>query len=410
MWLVIPDDATTSSALAQYGSIAFRHDAQPAYHARHAQAAADQGARARDRSRVGARSALLRRLGARLSAERKLTQRELNRALLARQFLLGRATLPLPRVLETIGGIQAQYAPSMYIGLWSRLEGLDRDAVTRALERKTVVQATLMRATIHLVSRRDYWPLLTAIQAGQREWWLRVTRSEEGRIRENASRARAILADGPRRWTELEELLGGRDEARGLFTVLPLVRVPPSGTWERRRADLVAASEDWIGRDEIDLARARRLIVQRYLSGFGPARKREIADWAGMNVADVAAGLEGLELRRFRDEQGKELFDLPRAPLPDPATPAPPRFLPTWDATLLVHARGTQILPEKYRPRIFGTKTPNSFNTFLVDGQVAGTWLYDEGRVRLEPFHRLDAGRRRELEEEAERLAAFHAR
>jgi hypothetical protein len=312
-------------------------------------------------------------------------------------------------VLERIGGIQAQYAPSMYVGLWSRLEGLERDALTRALERKTVVQATLMRATIHLVSRRDYWPLQTAIEAGQREWWLRVTRSEESRVRENASRARAILADGPRRWKELEELLGGRDEARGLFTCLPLVRVPPSGTWERRRADLVAASEDWIGRDDVDLAEARRLIVERYLSGFGPARKREIADWAGMNVADVTVGLEGLELRRFRDEEGKELLDLARAPLPDPETPAPPRFLPTWDATLLAHARRTQILPEEYRPRIFSAKTPHSFNTFLVDGQVAGTWRHEDGRIALEPFQRLDARDRRELEQEAEALAAFHA-
>jgi hypothetical protein len=100
--------------------------------------------------------------------------------------------------------------------------------------------------------------------------------------------------------------------------------------------------------------------------------------------------------------------DLPRPPLPDPDTPAPPRFLPTWDATLLVHARRTQILPEEYRPRIFGTKTPHSFNTFLVDGSVAGIWRCDKGRVQLEPFRRLDPGARRDLEDEAERLAAFH--
>ena len=188
------------------------------------------------------------------------------------------------------------------------------------------------------------------------------------------------------------------------------VRVPPSGTWERRRADLVAASEDWIGREEVDLDAARDLIVRRYLAAFGPARRQEIADWAGMNTSDVAPALERLKLRHFRDPAGADLVDLPRAPLPDPETPAPPRFLPTWDATLLVHARRTQILPEEYRPRIFGTKTPNSFNTFLVDGQVAGTWRHDGGRIALKPFHRLDARDRRELEEEAERLAAFHAR
>ena len=297
----------------------------------------------------------------------------------------------------------------MYVGLWSRLEGFERDALTRALERKTVIQGTLMRATIHLVSRSDYWPLLTAIEDRLRDWWVRVSRADENRLRENARRARAILAGGPRRWKELEELLGGRAEAAGIGTWLPLVRVPPSGTWERRRADLVAASEDWIGRKAVDLDEARALIVRRYLAAFGPARKREIAGWASLNVADVTAALERLQLRRFRDEAGKELLDLPRAPLPDADTPAPPRFLPVWDANLLVHARRTQILPEEYRPRIFATRTPHSFNTFLIDGQVAGTWRFEKGRIELDPFTRLDARWKRELDEEAERLATFHA-
>jgi hypothetical protein len=297
----------------------------------------------------------------------------------------------------------------MYVGLWSRLEALERDALTHALERKTVIEATLMRATIHLVSRRDYWPLQRAIENAQRRWWLRVHRgAEERRVSQSAKRVRAFLAEGPRRWKEVEELLG-RDQSLGVSAWLPLVRVPPSGTWERRRADLVAASEDWIGRDEIDRDDAVDLLVRRYLAGFGPARKAEIADWAGVQVGDVAPALERLDLRRFRDEQGKELVDLPRAPLPDPDTPAPPRFLPVWDATLLVHARRTQILPERFRPRVFNVKTPHSVNTFLVDGAVAGTWRYEKGRIALEPFERLDPATRRELDEEAERLAAFHA-
>ena len=341
--------------------------------------------------------------------ERTLSQRELNRALLARQHLLERARTTIPKALERIGGIQAQYAPAMYVGLWSRLEGLERVALTRALERKTVIQATLMRATIHLVSRGDYWPLQTAIQDGLREWWVRVARADERRLRANAERARAFLADGPRRWAEIEEELGGREEARGIFTWLPLVRVPPSGTWDRRRADFVAASEDWIGRAEVDRDDAVDLIVKRYLAGFGPARRREIADWAGMNVTDIAPALERLRLRRFRDEEGKELLDLPRARLPDADAPAPPRFLPVWDSTLLVHARRTQILPEEYRPRIFNTKAPNSFNTFLIDGSVAGTWRFADGRIALDPFRKLDARWKHELEEEAERLAAFHS-
>ena len=327
--------------------------------------------------------------------------------MLARQSLLDRASLPIPRVLERIGGIQAQYAPAMYIGLWSRLEGFERAALTRALERKTVVQGTLMRATIHLVSRRDYWPFAMAIRAPRHAWWLRVNRVSDPRpLHAAARKLRRALAGGPLRWKEVQQLLG--EEARGVGFHVDLVRVPPSGTWERRRADLYAAAEDWIGPENVGEAEARDLVVRRYLTGFGPARRTEIAGWAGLDVTDIAPSLVRLRLRRFRDEEGKELVDLPRAPLPDPETPAPPRFLPTWDATLLVHARRTQILPEEYRPRIFNTKAPNSFSTFLIDGQVAGTWRFEDGRIAIAPFHRLDKDARRELDDEAERLAAFY--
>jgi hypothetical protein len=118
--------------------------------------------------------------------------------------------------------------------------------------------------------------------------------------------------------------------------------------------------------------------------------------------------IDRLALRRFRDEKGKELLDLRRAPLPDAATPAPVRFLPTWDATLLVHARRTQILPERHRPLVFNTKTPHSVPTFLVDGAVAGTWRYERGRVEIKPFEPLAKAVRREVEDEAKRLEAFH--
>jgi hypothetical protein len=150
-------------------------------------------------------------------------------------------------------------------------------------------------------------------------------------------------------------------------------------------------------------------LVRRYLNGFGPARPHDIADWAGLPLPTVKQTIEQLELRRFHDEQGRELVDLPRAPLPDPDTPAPVRFLPTWDATLLVHARRTQILPERFRPLVFSTKTPQSVPTFLVDGQVAGTWRHDGGRIVTQPFEPLPAAAEREVGAEAARLAAFMA-
>jgi winged helix DNA-binding protein len=341
------------------------------------------------------------------TAERTLTQRELNRALLARQLLLERARLTIPQALERMGGLQAQYAPAMYIGLWTRIEGFERDALTRALERRSVIQATLMRATIHLVSKRDYWPFAAAIRDPRRRWWERVHPNRPRDMPAAAKRLRRFLAEGPRRRKEIEEFLG-RERALGVGAYIDLVRVPPSGTWEQRRADLYATAEDWIGPENSGAEEGLTLLVRRYLAAFGPAPKVDIADWAGIPVAQIDATLERLKLRRFRDERGKELLDLLRAPLPDPDTPAPPRFLPVWDATLLVHARRTGILPEEVRPLVFNVKTPHSVNTFLVDGHVAGTWRYDGGKVKLEPLAPLPRNARRELEDEAKRLAAFH--
>jgi winged helix DNA-binding protein len=343
------------------------------------------------------------------SAAPALTQRQLNRALLARQMLLERARSPLPRALERMGGLQAQYAPSMYIGLWSRLDGFKREALTRALERGTVVQGTLMRATIHLVSARDYWPFAVAIREGRREWWLRVHRDAPSprTLAAAAKRLRRQLAKGPLRRVEIDELLGDI-HINGMNLWLDMVRVPPSGTWERRRADVYAAAEDRVGPETATADEAPEHLVRRYLGSFGPASRSEIADWAGLGVGRIAPVLERLRLRRFRSEDGEELLDLPRAPLPDPETPAPVRFLPVWDATLLVHARRTGILPEEYRSRVFNVSTPQSVHTFLVDGAVAGTWRYERGRVELETFERLSRATQRELRVEAERLAEFH--
>jgi Winged helix DNA-binding domain len=337
---------------------------------------------------------------------RSLTQRELNRALLARQLLLERGRLPLPRALERVGGIQAQYAPSMYIGLWSRVEGFTRDALTRALERRTVVQATLMRHTIHLVSKADYWPLALAVRQARRASWLRAARDAPTAqaMAAAAGKVRAALNGGGTITRKELEALVGKPRANAVGLWIDLVRVPPAGTWERRRADVYAAAEDWIGPPG-DPSNAAEHLVRRYLAGFGPATDKDVVSFTGLPLPEVRATLGRLALRRF--DGG--LVDLPRAPLPDPDTPAPPRFLPTWDATLLVHARRTGVLPEEHRPKIFGIRTPFSFPTFLVDGRVAGTWRHEKGRIELSPFGKLDAADRRALNEEADRLAELHS-
>lgn len=344
-----------------------------------------------------------------------LSTRELNRALLARQLLLERSSLPLTKAIERIGGLQTQYAPSGYIGLWSRLQDLRREDLTRALERRRVIQATLMRATIHMVSAADYALFIEGIRKIRREWWARVQRRQAGSLDMKGAVVllRKHLAEGPRRQRELARFLEAEGFPRmawaGAGMWLDMVRVPPSGTWEQRRADLYGLAEGWVAKRAVTEAQGREHLLRRYLGAFGPAPLSDAANWAGLPVTALRPAAERLPLRRFRDEAEGELLDLPRAPLPDPDTPAPVRFIPTWDAILLAHARRTQVLPEALRPRVFDTKTPHSAPTFLVDGAVAGTWRYEKGRIRLEPFGHLSRAARTELEEEAERLAAFHA-
>jgi hypothetical protein len=341
---------------------------------------------------------------------RILTTRQLNRALLARQMLLERTHLPLPRVLERMGGLQAQYAPSMYVGLWSRVEGFHRDDLTRALERRTVVQGTLLRVTIHLVSARDYWPFVAGVRASRQEWWLRVQRPrpDPDELAEAAAGLRDRLADGPVRGSGLRELVGPTFTS-GIGLWVDLVRVPPSGTWDRRRADLFGLAEDWIPPVDVSMAAGVEHLVRRYLGGFGPAAHKDIATWAGLAPSDVAPALARLRLRRFRREDGQDLVDLPGAPLPEADTPAPVRFIPTWDTMLLAHARHKGVIAEDHRARIFDAKYPQSKPTFLVDGTVAGTWRYDGAGVQLEPWVPLSRRTVVELTDEGERLAALHA-
>jgi hypothetical protein len=341
-------------------------------------------------------------------SERVLSARELNRALLARQLLLEPSRSSIPRAIEQVGGLQTQYAPSGYVGLSTRLEGFERDALTRALQRRTVIQATLMRVTIHMVSAREYWLFAMGFRRSRREWWLKLNKGKvtDRDMQQGAARLRTALADGPKSVAELGDLAKGFLGHVGLW--VDLVRVPPSGTWERRRADLLGLAEDWVGPCEVTEEEGIEHLVRSYLRGFGPAPLKDISSWAGVPVIPLKAAVDRLALRRFRDEAGKELLDVPRGALPDPETPAPVRFLPHWDANLLVHARRAQILPERYRPRVFSTKNPFSVGTFLVDGTVAGAWSFQKSRIVLEPYERLTRAMRREVEDERERLQAFH--
>ena len=313
-------------------------------------------------------------------------------------------------MLERVAGLQTQNAPSGYVGLWSRSTVAERAVLTDALERRSVVHAWVMRVTIHMVSRRDYWPLTEAVREARRRWWLRAFRRPytEDEIAAIAGRVRELLEVGPMRRAEIVRRLGiDAPTWTGVGLWLDLVRVPPQGTWERPRADNYGLADRWIGPSTSSREQGVELIVRRYLGGFGPASVRDIASWAGLPVSDITSATGAIRLRRFRDADGGELVDLPRLPIPDAETPAPVRFLPTFDAVLLTNCRRARILPEEYRRRIFSTKTPHSVGTVLVDGAVAATWRPDGGRVAVEPFHKLDPATRREVAAEAERLAVF---
>jgi hypothetical protein len=341
--------------------------------------------------------------------ERVLTVRALNRALLARQLLLERSSLPIVEAIEQVGGLQTQYAPSGYVGLWTRLAGFPRDALTAALENRSVVQATLMRTTIHMVSGREFWRYAMGIRQARRSWALRLGSNapDEPALRAAAERLRVALADGPRSVKELDGLVTGFVGNAGLW--VDLVRVPPSGTWERRRADRLGLAEDWLGPPDATEDEGLAHMVRAYLRAFGPATWRDLCLWAGIGDAQARRGGEGVTLVRYRDAGGKELIDLPDAPLPDPETPAPVRFLPHWDAALLVHARRTGILPEEHRPKVFRTKNPFSVGTVLVDGRVVAAWSLRDGRIVIDPYEELGSRDRRAVETEREALEAMHA-
>jgi hypothetical protein len=338
-----------------------------------------------------------------------LSAADLRRTVLARQSLTTRTTRGLPTVLSRVASLQAQYAPSMYIGLWSRVAGFGRDDLTAALGDRSVVQGTMMRSTIHLAAAVDYWPLNVAIRESRRTWFLRQRKANEHEVLAAAARTLAAFehADVLTR-AQLDDVAAPHGSYVALF--VDLVRVPPSGTWERRRADLFALADQWIGpQPAIDEAAAWEHLVRHYLSGFGPASAAEIANWAGVKVGTINGVVRNMALTRWRAEDGALLLDLPELEIAPATTPLPVRFIGTWEALLLVHARRAEILAEADRPRLFSTRTPQSFNTFVVDGTVRGTWRLADRRIDVDPWRPLTPAEQAAVDDEAGRLAAFHA-
>jgi hypothetical protein len=343
-----------------------------------------------------------------VAGERVLTVRELNRAVLARQLLLERKRLPPAAVIERLVGLQAQWPSSPYIGIWTRATSFKRGALERLLARGDVVKATVMRQTLHLVTPRDYGLIRAAMSETNFPW-------ESELARRLAPSVRKLAADGPVASADAIAYIERNHELKGVSARRAwqyarmrahLVHHHETALWRARPAGRFVAIDEPESHVPLE---ARAELIRRYLAAFGPSSLRDIGQWSMMHVPELKASLALLEpLRRFRDENGRELFDVPRSPLPDPDTPAPVRFLPKWDNVLLAWADRTRVLPEPYRKRVI-RMNGDVAQTFLVDGFVAGTWNSVDGRVVTEPFAKLSRAAQRELADEAGRLESFLA-
>jgi hypothetical protein len=333
-------------------------------------------------------------------------------------MLLGREAIDATAAVERLAGMQAQVANAAYIGLWSRLEGFDRDDLTRAILDRRVVRATLMRGTLHLFSARDYLALRVALQPGISRAYRgffggRIRGLDVGAVVEEL---RGIFEERRHSHSELRDRVArlhpDHDREMLAYTArfnLPLVQVPPAGTWGSSGSVAYGLAERELGA-RLEEEPGPREVIRRYLAAFGPASVADMQTWSSIPALRGPVDEMRDELVTFRDEAGRELFDLPHAPRPDGEVPAPVRLLPEFDNLVLSHADRSRVIADEHRSRVLltgGRVRP----TFLVDGFVSGTWKVERAKgtttVVVEPFGRLSKRDREAVGDEVAALERF---
>lgn len=352
-----------------------------------------------------------------------LSRRALNRALLERQLLLRRSTSPALDAVEHLVGMQAQAPTPPYYGLWTRLTGFRPADLADLITSRQVVRIALMRGTVHLVTARDCLALRPVVPVLERS----LAHGSHGKQIagidpvELVAAGRELVEQQPRTGVELGELMAkrwpGHDPDALVMAVrclVPLVQLPPRGVWGAGGQLTVTTAEAWLGRplDETPSAALPDATMLRYLAAFGPASVMDVQAWSGLTrLREVAERLRPT-LRSFRDEQGRELLDLPDAPRPDPETPSPVRLLPEFDNVLLAHADRSRVISDEHRKRV---RTRNGMvpGGLLVDGFFRGSWKITRQRhsatVVVDPYEPLAEQDVGEVTEEAAELLAFAA-
>ncbi|QKV79726.1 winged helix DNA-binding domain-containing protein [Amycolatopsis sp. Hca4] len=345
-----------------------------------------------------------------------LDTRALNRATLARQLLLERSGLPVLDAVAHLGGLQAQEPQEPFTGLWSRLRAFDPAALDALLTGRRVVRTHLMRRTVHLLTADDVLAWRTRFDTMLRQRVVGVYRQELAGVdfAELAAAGRAVLADGePRSMGELARAVADRWPAPSprplgellVAALIPSAQLPPRGLWRTKAGVRNLPLAAWLGRDADPLDPGDgvgRTLVRRYLAAFGPAATADLRAWSGLAGLPAAVKAVREELVAFRDERGRELLDLPDAPRPDPATPAPARFLPAFDNAILGYDDRTRIIDDAHR----GLSVAGE-RVVLVDGRVSATWTVAEQTVVVHPLRRLTGPERDEVTAEGSELAAF---
>lgn len=353
-------------------------------------------------------------------AERILTLRELNRATLARQFLLERASLVPLEAIKRLVALQGQVSNAPYLGLWTRLHSFQRAELTALLTGRQVIRASSLRGTLHILTAQDYLLFHSVLQpALSRQLQLFARQTEGFDIDRFCAAMRASIQEQPRTGVELRAKMEAFSPGMGkqhivdaLRMHLALIQPLPAGTWGFTGQPTHIEASAWLGHPLADPEVGRQQLIVRYLAAFGPASVQDLQKWSG--VTRLSADLEVLRpvLLVFRDEQGRELFDLPDAPRPPADTPAPVRFLPAFDTLLLSYAERGRIMADAYYHAIF-SKNGLISSTFLVDGFVRGVWKVERtttsATLVIEPFEPLSHQVQNDLQEEGERLIRWVA-